>query len=382
MSRARHLEIVLRSLPLRSVILFVALLRGTSAVAISALTKAIFSIEKRYPHDKACFTEGLFLNGTAGEVTESCGLTGQSYIRTSSLQSGETRWRRPIPGEYFGEGISRIGSRLYVLTYRSNVILEYDFFSPMSQSRVQNFSYGEGWGLTSDGCSLYATTGDSFLYRLTPDANGTLKLASKVQVTVNGQAVTMLNEVEYVTPKIWVNVWQTNHVLRVDPRTGIAEMRIDLSRLFAWTGDSTPNGIAYSSALKPTSLLVTGKNWPHIFGLRLSANDLCGGDHEETRVCPSAPPSACSLLTRQGNVTLSSDAATVAIDDTVSRVAAPSHRKASHARDTNSPEARRSRLSITLFAMLLPTALVVSAGMTAVVARRLGYTALPPRSSS
>jgi len=252
-----------------------------------------FKVTARYPHQRECFTEGLFLNGSQNEVFESCGLYGRSYLRKYKLNTGETVKTAKVPSRVFSEGLAYLGDKLYMLTYHSGEVLEYDVRSFQQTPRTHPFPYGEGWGLTTDGCDLLATTGSSFIYRLRPGISGTLGLVSQVQVTHQGKPVTMLNELEYVTPKIWVNQWHTDNIWRVDPTTGICEAFISVRGLHRWRGEETPNGIAYSHALGPQTLLVTGKLWPHMFSLQMSQHDLCGGAALLVPSCPKAPSSAC-----------------------------------------------------------------------------------------
>eukprot|EP00434_Breviolum_minutum_P017527 symbB.v1.2.015469.t1/scaffold1158.1/size134810/6 len=101
----------------------------------------------------------------------------------------------------------------------------------------------------------------------------------------------MLNEIEYITPKLWVNEWYTNRIWRVDPFTGICELQIDIGKLYNWGRSSaTPNGIAYSPALGEDVLLVTGKLWPNMFALRLNVADLCGAPATTVEPPAIAPP--------------------------------------------------------------------------------------------
>lgn len=259
---------------------------------------AAYVMGPKYLHQKLCFTEGLFLRpgSQEHEVYESCGLTGRSFVRRYSLRNGETLQFAPVPREFFGEGIALLGGALYLLTYQHSVVLEYDA-ATFKEKRRHQFPYGEGWGLTTDGCDLLATTGSEFIYRLHPDASGELALVSKVKVTHEGMSVQNLNELEYVTPKLWVNQWHTNQLWRVDPLTGVCELQVDISGLHRWFGEATPNGIAYSHSLDASSLLVTGKMWPSIFTLQLAPGDLCGAKPgapaPAAPQCAAAPPSAC-----------------------------------------------------------------------------------------
>lgn len=259
-----------------------------------------FSVVRSYPHRTDCFTEGLFLNGT-NEVVESCGLTGKSYLRRYDLETGTTVQQATVPRDLFSEGLAAMGKSLYMLTYRSHVLVEYNTLT-FKEIRRHPFPYGEGWGLTSDGCHLFLTTGSSYLFRLRADADtGELVLVNKLQVRHRGKEIRRLNEMEYVTPKLWVNQWLTNTIWRVDPSTGEAEAYLSVQGLRKWHGDETPNGIAYSMALGEDKLLVTGKLWPKMFLLQIAPSDLCGKQISPSLgfnttalgLCPSAPPSAC-----------------------------------------------------------------------------------------
>eukprot|EP00811_Abedinium_folium_P037314 NODE_9940_length_1389_cov_4.853407.p1 GENE.NODE_9940_length_1389_cov_4.853407~~NODE_9940_length_1389_cov_4.853407.p1 ORF type:complete len:383 (+),score=61.22 NODE_9940_length_1389_cov_4.853407:191-1339(+) len=203
-----------------------------------------------------------------------------------------------VDNKYFSEGISALRGSLFMLTYREHVVVEYKL-GGRRPLRTHSFADGEGWGMTTDGCDILVTTGSSELYRFRGED---FEFLSKVTVRRNGKPVKLPNELEYVNPKVWMHVWQTDTLLRVDPWTGRCETHIDIKGLYQWRSvraGATPNGVAYSLALGPLSLLVTGKYWPRMFKLTLeSAEDLCGGvvhsvpEHGGT--CAKPMPSACS----------------------------------------------------------------------------------------
>lgn len=254
--------------------------------------QAAYTLERRYPHDTNCFTEGLILTGSS-EVIESCGLTGRSYLRWYKLESGTTLRRAVVPSEFFAEGLALIADSLYMLTYQHHLVIEFSAIT-FSEVRRHAFPYGEGWGLTTDGCDLYATTGAPYIYRLRPDSFGAPQLLRKVEVKNKGQPVRWLNELEYVTPSLWVNQWHSNTLFRVNPDTGDCEVQVDIQGLRSWSGEMTPNGIAYSASLDPNQLLVTGKLWDEIFALQFAPTDLCGAVAEQSQpTCTRAPPSPC-----------------------------------------------------------------------------------------
>jgi glutaminyl-peptide cyclotransferase len=221
-----------------------------------------------YPHDPQAFTEGLFyLNGY---LYESTGLEEHSSIRKVRLETGEVLQKIDIPAQYFGEGIVNWGGTLISLTWKSHVgfIFNLDNLKPKGQ-----FHYaGEGWALTRDDKRIIMSDGTSELRFLDP---ATLSETGRLRVTLNGNPVQNVNELEWVKGEIFANVWQTNWILRIDPASGAVVGLINLSGLLK-SADIVPgqtdvlNGIAYDA--KNNRLFVTGKNWPKLFEIRLRSS--------------------------------------------------------------------------------------------------------------
>jgi glutamine cyclotransferase len=217
------------------------------------------------PHDPQAFTHGLdFADGVLYEGT---GLYGASSLRRVELESGRVLQQHDLDAAYFGEGISVLGDRIYQLTWQNGVGFVYDreSFQP-----VQQFSYPtEGWGLTHDGEQLILSDGTATLYFLDP---ATLQETGRVTVTLAGERVTRLNELEYVDGKVLANVWQTDSVLRIDPATGQVDGIYDFTGLLSqappFTGTvDVLNGIAFEE--QSGRLFVTGKLWPALFEVEL-----------------------------------------------------------------------------------------------------------------
>jgi glutamine cyclotransferase len=253
---------LLRSFP---AIWFVCWALAAPTWARGAVPVYDYEVVHVYPHDAGAFTEGLFyLNGFLYEGT---GLEGHSSIRKVRLQTGEVLERHDIPGQYFGEGIVNWGSRLIELTWQSHVGFVYDLktFKPLTDFHYE----GEGWALTQDGTQIFMSDGTSTLRLLNPK---TLLPAGMIPVTLDGKPVERLNELEWVKGEIFANVWQTNWIMRIDPRDGHVVGIIDLRGLLpaedivAGTTDVL-NGIAYDA--QGDRLFVTGKNWPKLFEIRL-----------------------------------------------------------------------------------------------------------------
>lgn len=222
-----------------------------------------YSIVKSYPHDRDAFTQGLqYLDGLLYEGT---GLNGRSSIRKVKLETGEVLQRRDIPNQYFGEGIAVWKSELFQLTWQSGTGFVYDLqtFSPR-----RRFSYtGEGWGLTRDETGLIMSDGTDALRFLDP---ATLKERRRVRVTAGGVPVRDLNELEYVKGEVLANVWMTDRIARIDPKSGRVTGWIDLTGLLSpreRAAADVLNGIAYDG--QGDRLFVTGKLWPRLFEIKL-----------------------------------------------------------------------------------------------------------------
>jgi glutamine cyclotransferase len=92
-------------------------------------------------------------------------------------------------------------------------------------------------------------------------------------VTDGGRRVPLLNELEFVEGEVFANVWQSDRIARIDPKTGAVTGWIDLSGLLSASDRAGApvdvlNGIAYDAARK--RLFVTGKLWPKLFEIRLT----------------------------------------------------------------------------------------------------------------
>lgn len=217
-----------------------------------------------YPHDPRAYTEGLFY--LHGDLYESTGMEGQSTIRHVRLKDGAVLQSVSISPQMFGEGIVNWGDEIISLTWRDQAGFRWDLKSLALRG---SFSYpGEGWALTQDGKNLIMSDGTPVLRVLEPR---TLKVVRRIKVTADGQPVMNLNELEWVKGEILANIWQTNRIARIDPRTGRVKAWIDLSDLPEAQRHTDPdavlNGIAYDR--EHDRLFVTGKDWPHLYEIRL-----------------------------------------------------------------------------------------------------------------
>lgn len=224
-----------------------------------------YKVVHTYPHDTHAFTEGLFYED--GYFYESTGELGSSTVRKVRLDTGEVEQHVDTPAGYFGEGIITSGTKLVQLTWQEGVAFVYD---KASLKLVGGFRYpGEGWALTRDATHIYMSDGTPTIRVLDP-AN--FERSGSIDVTANGVPLQQINELEWVKGEIYANVWQTDRIARIDPKTGHVVGWIDLTGLMDKARlsdhvDDVLNGIAYDAA--HDRLFVTGKRWPSVFEIRL-----------------------------------------------------------------------------------------------------------------
>ncbi|MFB3924651.1 MAG: glutaminyl-peptide cyclotransferase [Syntrophales bacterium] len=216
-----------------------------------------------YPHDPAAFTQGLVFDN--GFLYEGTGQYGESTVRKVELETGRVLLHQCLPDRHFGEGITIMGNRLIQLTWRSGTGFIYDKKS-LKQTGV--FQYGtEGWGITNNGKHLIMSDGTSMLRFLDPRS---FEIVRTIEVREGPQAVSQLNELEYIKGFIYANIWGSDRIAKISPKTGQVAAWIDLSGLRGSIRSSPHaevlNGIAYDS--KHDRIFVTGKYWPKVFEIR------------------------------------------------------------------------------------------------------------------
>jgi glutamine cyclotransferase len=182
-----------------------------------------------------------------------------------ALETGNILQLHKLPAEFFGEGITIYKDRIIQLTYQSRVGFVYkkDDFQILG-----TFNYPtEGWGLTNDGKHLIMSDGTSTLYFLDPE---TFREAGRINVHDKDGPVKGLNELEYIKGQVFANVWPTDRIVRIAPRTGKVTGWIYLKGFLNLPGenrDNVLNGIAYDPV--GDRLFVTGKFWPKLFEIKL-----------------------------------------------------------------------------------------------------------------
>jgi glutaminyl-peptide cyclotransferase len=236
---------------------------STQRASRSRAPVAGYRVVHIFPHDSQAFTQGLvYLDGVFYEGT---GLNGRSTIRKVKIETGQVMQMQKLDSQYFGEGIAILNNTLFQLTWQSGIAFLYD---RATFTRTGTFSYtGEGWGLTHDGRRLIMSDGTATLRFIDPASH---KEISRLAVRDGGRPVLNLNELEYIKGEVFANVWQTDRIARISPKTGEVTGWIDLKGLLPASEqapDAVLNGIAYDAA--GDRLFVTGKLWPKVFEIRI-----------------------------------------------------------------------------------------------------------------
>jgi glutamine cyclotransferase len=239
---------------------------GGSAPAAAVATPEIrlaLEVVATYPHDPAAFTQGLLWH--RGKLYESTGMYGTSSLREVELASGRIVRRVDFAPAEFAEGLALAGDQLFQLSYQGERGWVWDL---ETFTRVREFAYrGEGWGLTFDGSELIQSDGSS---RLTFRSPADFSVRRELAVMRAGRPQFYLNELEWVNGELWANVWQSDEILRIDPRTGLVTGSVDASQLLSpeeRRRADVLNGIAWNA--ERGLFLITGKYWPKLFAVAI-----------------------------------------------------------------------------------------------------------------
>lgn len=222
-----------------------------------------YEVVATYPHDRAAFTEGLLIED--GQLYESTGEEGTSWVRKVDLATGTVQQQFTLPPELFGEGMVVWDDRIISLTWRDQKGFILD---RATLQQTGEWSYpGEGWSLTRDDAQIYMSDGTSQIRRIDP---ATLQETGRIDVTMNGRPINQLNELEFIKGEIWANVFETDRIVRIDPATGKVNSIVHLGGLLSPVErrqTDVLNGIAYDKA--SDRIFVTGKYWPKLFEIKI-----------------------------------------------------------------------------------------------------------------
>jgi glutaminyl-peptide cyclotransferase len=247
---------------------------GNTPRPVSTVPTYTYEIVNTFPHDPKAFTQGLVVHN--GVFYESTGQYEESTLRKVDIVSGKVIQQIKLGDDFFGEGMTIFGDKIYQITWREGTAFVYDL---ADMKPVKEFRYsGDGWGLTHDGTNLIMSDGTHILRFVDPETFQTVRT-----ITVNredGRPLMQLNELEYVNGEIWANIWHSenpatlgrpNHIARIDPASGKLLGYIDLSGISPddqrRNSENTLNGIAYDDA--NDRIFVTGKQWSKLYEIRI-----------------------------------------------------------------------------------------------------------------
>jgi glutamine cyclotransferase len=252
-------------------VIFVVIVFGGSYLAIymknfSKAPRYNCKVINTFPHDADAFTQGLILDPDGQHLFESTGRYGFSKIRKVELTTGKIVNEKALPAELFGEGLARLNDRLYQLTWKEGKILIYDL--ELNLLETKSVDINPMWGLTTDGKYLILSDGTSRLRFLDPE---TLEPVTEKDLFVRDgrRSISLLNELEFAQEKIYANIWQSDEVYEINPKTGEVTAIIDLKGLWPKKdrpADGLMNGLAFDRTRgKGGRMIVTGKLCPALY---------------------------------------------------------------------------------------------------------------------
>ena len=112
---------------------------------------------------------------------------------------------------------------------------------------------------------------DDYGFYIDPE---TFEIVDSINVTLNGEKVEKLNELECDDEKIWANIWQTDQIVEINPTTGYVTHVLDASNLPVERDRLDSGAVLNGIARIPGSdnFLITGKLWPKIFEVNFNDN--------------------------------------------------------------------------------------------------------------
>jgi len=236
-----------------------------SAASTGTVTHYDYQVVSKVRFDRENFTQGLEIH--QGRLYVSSGLYGRSMVRVYDFPSLELIQSIPVDPRIFAEGLTIIDDRLVLLSWRERVMLVYQL--PDMTLIGQSALPGQGWGATHTGSVMWFSDGSDRLFSADLTGGGTL---ASVSVTLNGQPLRNLNELEWVDGEIWANVWQTDQIARIDPASGKVVGLIDLTGLLLEEDRLRDTDVLNGIAIDPQSgdIWVTGKRWPWLYQIELA----------------------------------------------------------------------------------------------------------------
>jgi hypothetical protein len=124
-----------------------------------------YQVVQEFDHDARAFTQGLQYEercdakGQCRDILwESTGLHGRSSVREVDLATGKVLRSKSLPGSDFGEGVTRLGDKLYQLVWQSGKLWTYDVddFEKARHTQVRGEAHDGGGALLLGAIALGA----------------------------------------------------------------------------------------------------------------------------------------------------------------------------------------------------------------------------------
>ncbi len=227
-----------------------------------------FEVESTTERSSTGFTQGLEFHD--GVLYESTGAY-QDTTRLNKIDAnGVVTTIKDFGSEFFGEGLTILNDKVYQLTWKDRKVFVHDLKASPPTVSMQSYNR-EGWGLTNDGERLISSDGSSQLAFHDPK---NINNFTFLNIRDEHGPVSKLNELEFANGKIYANTHGGTEVLRIDPKTGCVDARIELQNLMNQMSPAQKqmiladrnfvlNGIAFDE--KSDTFFMTGKKWPLIF---------------------------------------------------------------------------------------------------------------------
>lgn len=236
-----------------------------SSPASVGVERLAVQIVDTHPFDPTAFTQGVEVE-PGGTLLVGTGQKGQSRIYRTTVAGDQSDEHRLDP-EFFGEGLTRHGDTVWQLTWQSGVAFERD---AQSLAEVARHEYeGEGWGLCSRPAELIMSDGTDQLRRLDPE---TFAERGRFSVTLEGQPVYGLNELECVGDEVYANIFTLTDIVRIDVTSGEVTGVIDASTVPDNGPANDPDAVLNGIANLPGTdrFYLSGKLWPDLYEVRFT----------------------------------------------------------------------------------------------------------------
>lgn len=226
-------------------------------------------IIKKIPFDKNIFTQGIFVENEKIFVTSGNpnNLPNTKTILWILWENGIVETKIHIENNnFFGEWATKFDEKIFWTFWKNKKIFIYD---EKNYEKIWEFDIeGEGWGLTSDGENLILSDWSEFLTFF--DKN--LEITKKIIITENKEKINKINELEFIDGLIFANIWLTNDIVIIEPKTGEIITRKNFNFLKEIEKSENPNaqemnGIAFNK--EKNEIIITGKMWENLYIFKL-----------------------------------------------------------------------------------------------------------------